>query len=185
MVTQQNQSFQVFTSKTWDRATTNVNIGDYIRAPFTPVMQVIDKDVYPDGQTWLLVKPTSGLFTEEWVVEPEAEEESEFEQGKQHGERDAAQRLHPIYTEASCQYGAGYLQGYNGRRRLQQTKATPMPAWSVTYDDNWQFYRVWVNGRAIGRASTHEEAERLGQKYIATGRLWQEHRERVLASYAD
>lgn len=42
---------QVSTPKTWDKATARVNIGDYIRAPFTPIMQVIDKDVYPNGQT--------------------------------------------------------------------------------------------------------------------------------------
>ncbi|KJH69354.1 hypothetical protein [Aliterella atlantica] len=185
MVTQQEQSLQVATPKTWDKATTSVQVGDYIRAPFTPVMQVIDKDIYPDGQTWLLVKPTNASFTEQWVVEPEQEPQSEFEQGLQHGQNDSAQRLHPIYAQANCQYSAGYVQGYNGKPIPQQTKAPAKPLqWSVTYNDKWQWYVVWVNDRAIGRALTSEEAERIAQKYIAGEKFWQEHRGRVLAAYA-
>lgn len=55
----------------------------------------------------------------------------------------------------------------------------------MTYDEKWQWYTVWVGDRAIGRASTSEEAERVAQKYIAGRQLWQEHRERMLAAYAD
>lgn len=183
MLTQQTQSVQVSTPKTWDRATTNVNIGDIIHAPFMPVMQVIDKDIYPDGQTWLLVKPTSGSITEEWVIEAEEGQQSEFEHGLQHGQQDSGERLHPIYKEANCQYSAGYLKGYNGTPKPQQIKSPP--TWSVTYNHKWQWYVVWVGDRAIGRAFDHEEAERIGQKYIASEKLWQEHRERVLASYSD
>jgi hypothetical protein len=118
---------------------------------------------------------------------------AQYELGLQHGRNDADQRLHPIYAEASCEYSKGYLQGYSGNQNPQPKKApTAPPTWSVTYDDNWQFYRVWVGDayggsrsdhRAIGRASTSQEAEQIGQKYIATGQLWQQHRERVLAAY--
>lgn len=75
------------------------------------------------------------------------------------------------------------MQGYKGTGTSQQTKAAKPLQWSVTYNDKWQWYTVWVGDRAIGRASTSQEAERIGQKYVATGQLWQQHRERVLAAY--
>ncbi len=200
MLTQEQPTIQVCsesTPKIWDRATGRVNVGDRICVPFTPIMEVVDKDVYPNGQIWLLVKPNSGSYTEEWLLDAEDdiqqpaetqplfEEEEEFKQGFQHGQYDADKRLPRIYTQASCQYSVGYVQGYNTIHNPQQAKAPAAPpTWSVTYSDKWQWYVAWVGNRAIGRASTHEEAERIGQKYIATGRLWQEHRERVLASYA-
>ena len=62
MLTQQQPAIQLCsesTPKIWDRATTKANIGDIIHAPFTPVMKVINKDVYTDGRVWLKVKPTS------------------------------------------------------------------------------------------------------------------------------
>ncbi len=62
MLTQEKPTIQVrseSTPKIWDRATTKASIGDTIRAPFTPVMRVINKDVYPDGRVWLKVKPSA------------------------------------------------------------------------------------------------------------------------------
>lgn len=119
-------------------------------------------------------------------LRPKPELIADYEQGLQHGKQDAAERLHPIYAEASCEYSMGYLQGYRGIQNPQPTKASTVPvSWLVTYDDNWQFYRVWVGDRAIGRASTSQEAEQIGQKYVAIGQLWQQHRERVLAAFAD
>lgn len=55
----------------WDKPTVLAQVGDYIRVPFTPVMQVVERDVLQDGQVWLLVKPVSGSTTEEWLLEPE------------------------------------------------------------------------------------------------------------------
>lgn len=55
----------------------------------------------------------------------------------------------------------------------------------MTYNHKWQWYIVWVGDRAVGRAFTHEEAERVGQKYLTGEKFWQEHRERVLAAYAN
>lgn len=119
-------------------------------------------------------------------LRPKPEAIADYQQGLQHGQQDADQRLHPIYAEANCEYSAGYLQGYRGIQNPQLKKApTAFVSWSVTYDDNWQFYRVWVGDLAIGRASTSQEAERIGQKYVATGQLWQQHRQRVLAAFAD
>lgn len=184
MLTQTEQSLQVSTPKIWDRETTKANIGDYIRAPHTPVMQVIDKDIYANGQTWLLVQPTSGSYTEEWVVEPEEDKQTEFEQGFEHGRNDAAERLHPIYTEATCQYSTGYLKGYNSTSTPQQTKAPAAPHWTVIYDGDY-WYKAYVDRSLVGKATTYQKAEQMAQKAIASKKFWQEHRERVLASYAD
>ena len=75
MLTQEKRTIQLCsesTPKIWDRATTKANIGDTIHAPFTPVMQVINKDVYTDGRVWLKVKPTNAsCYTEEWVLDRE------------------------------------------------------------------------------------------------------------------
>lgn len=71
MLTQEKTELQVSSPKTWDKPTTQANIGDYIREPFQPIMVVVDKDTLPDGRVWLLVKPVSGSCTEEWIVEQE------------------------------------------------------------------------------------------------------------------
>ncbi|KJH69785.1 hypothetical protein UH38_22000 [Aliterella atlantica CENA595] len=181
---------QVSTPKTWDRATTAVNIGDRICIPFTPIMEVVDKDVYLDGRVWLLVKPNSGSYTEEWVLDAEDEvqqplfkEETEYKQGFEHGKLDAAKRLPPICAQAECQYSKGYLKGYSSTPTPQQTKTPTAPSWVVRYDGEY-WYKVWVGDRIVGKASTHEKAEQLAQKAIASKKFQQEHRERVLAAYA-
>ncbi len=122
MLTQEKQSVQVCsesTPKIWDRATTKANIGDTIHAPFTPVMEVVNKDIYADGRVWLKVKPTNAsCYTEEWVLDREEDDllpppQTEFEQGRNHGRLDATEKLIPLYTEAECEYSKGYVQGYN------------------------------------------------------------------------
>ena len=112
--------------------------------------------------------------------------QTEFEQAFNHGRLDATEKSIPLYTEATCEYSKGYVEGYNALAKPPVPTPPPKPrTWSVTYSDKWQWYVVWVGDRAIGRASDHEEAERIGQKYIAGEKVWQEHREKVLASYAD
>ncbi len=191
LLTQDEQLVQVSSPKIWDRATTKANIGDIVHAPFTPVMEVINKDVYTDGRVWLKVKPTNAsCYTEEWVLDREEDDllpppRTEFEQACNHGRLDATAKLIPLYTEAECEYSKGYVEGYKGQTK-PTTPTPPKPrTWSVTYNQTWQWYIVWVGDRAIGRAFDHEEAERVGQKYLASEKFWQEHRERVLASYAD
>lgn len=61
----------------------------------------------------------------------------------------------------------------------------PKPQWSITWDSKWHWYNAWVGKSYAGNASTAEEAERLAQKYIASHNSWQQHREKVLAAYAD
>ena len=65
---------QTQASKIWNKPTARAEIGDYFRIPYTPVMQVVDKDELESGQVWLLLKPTSASYIEEWVLEPEAKQ---------------------------------------------------------------------------------------------------------------
>lgn len=121
-------------------------------------------------------------------LQPKPELIADYEQGEAHGRLDAGQEIQPICIEASCAYSAGYLEGYSSfieAKEKAKASVTKLPSWSVTYNDQWEWYVVWVGDRAIARAFTHEEAERIAQKYIATGRLWQEHRQRALAAYAN
>ena len=194
MITQEKRTIQVgseSTPKIWDRATTKANIGDTIHAPFTPVMEVINKDVYTDGRVWLKVKPTNASYTEEWVLDHEEDDalpplQNEFDQGFNHGRIDATDKSIPLYTEAECEYTKGYVEAYKQHTEPYIPLPLPKPlTWSCTYNSNWQWYVVWVGDRAIGRASDYQEAERIGQKYLASEKVWQEHRERVLASYSD
>jgi len=134
---------QVQAPRTWDKATAQAQIGDYIRVPFAPVMSVVNRDLLESGQVWLLVKPVTGTCTEEWVLEseplvekpqhleqqpqltgfagdsvscqlrPAQIDEARYQQGFAHGESDAQAKLEPGYDRVSCQYTAGYLAGYN------------------------------------------------------------------------
>ncbi len=71
MLTQHKPQSQVQAPKTWDKPTAQARVGDYIREPFQPIMVVVERDRLPDGKVWLLVKPVSASYTQEWVVEAE------------------------------------------------------------------------------------------------------------------
>lgn len=216
MLTQEKRPSQVSTPKTWKKATAQAEIGDCFHIPFTPILQVVEKEILKSGRVWLKVKPTSSSYTEEWILEPELAVEpseqvekvvvqadgfagdsvstmlrptqealTEFDSGRHHGQQDAAERLHPMYTKVNCQYSAGYLAGYSNTPNPKQPEtATPPLSWSVTYNAEWDWYIVWVGERAVDRAMNHEEAEQKAQKYIAADKFWQEHRQAVLAAYA-
>jgi len=110
---------------------------------------------------------------------------AEYESGIAHGKLDAANKMHPICSEATCHYSQGYLAGYNDIMRSQpQPEAVAPPQWSVTWNAKWQWYEVWVGNAHAGRASNHEEAERIAQKYLAAEKLRSAHRELVLAAFA-
>jgi hypothetical protein len=110
---------------------------------------------------------------------------AEYESGLAHGKLDAASRMHPICTEATCPYSRGYLVGYNEILRSQpQPETAAPPQWSVTWNAKWQWYEVWVGKAHAGRASNHEEAERIAQKYLGAEKLRSAHRELVLAAFA-
>ena len=194
MLTQSKPTIQVRSEsipKIWDRATTKANIGDTIHAPFTPVVKVVNKDVYTDGRVWLKVKPvTASCYTEEWVLDREEDDalpppQTEFEQGRNHGRLDATDKSIPLYTEASCEYSQGYVQGYNALAKPVVPTPVALPlTWSVTHNPTDPWYVIWVDERAIGRAFDHEEAVRVAQqtvqKYVSSEQFRQEHRERVL-----
>lgn len=217
MLTQEEPSATVSAPQIWDKPTPLAQVGDIIRIPFVPVMQVVDRDILKDGRVWLLVRPTTGSTTEEWVVEPLQVEErqqqllqkpqdeplaagdsvrdrlqekleaiEEFEMGRRYGQHDAAGRLHPICTEATCPFSTGYLEGYSSFSSVQQQ---PQPVkqteWSVTYDPKWQWYQAWVGARCVGRGATYQEAERIAQQYIATDEMIRRQNAAVLAAYAD
>lgn len=109
---------------------------------------------------------------------------TEYEQRRCHGQADAAERQHPIYAKPKSEYAIGYLEGYKSYSSQQQPAPTQPVEWSVTYDPRWQCYQAWVKERCIGHASTHEEAERLAQKYIATDEMIRRQNLKVLAAYA-
>jgi hypothetical protein len=83
MVTQQKLHSQVQAPKTWDKPTAQARLGDYIHEPFQPIMVVVDRDRLPDGKVWLLVKPVSARYTEEWIVEQEPALEPQQQQPQQ------------------------------------------------------------------------------------------------------
>ena len=103
-------------------------------------------------------------------LQPHQEAETEFEQGRLHGRNDAVAGWHPIYKKPATEYATGYLNVYTGvlhpRTELQHVSAPP-ETWSVTYDPTWQWYQAWVGFSCIGQGTTHQEAERIAQKYIA------------------
>lgn len=75
MITQQKAELQALSPQTWDKPTAQARVGDYIREPFQPIMAVVEKDVLPDGNVWLLAKPVSASYTQEWIIEPEPAQE--------------------------------------------------------------------------------------------------------------
>lgn len=110
---------------------------------------------------------------------------AEYESGLAHGRLDAANRMRPICAEATCPYSQGYLTGYNDIERSQpQPETVASPQWSVTWNSKWHWYEVWVGNAWAGRASNHESAERIAQKYLAAEKLRCSHRELVLAAFA-
>lgn len=201
----------------WDKLTALAQIGDYFHVPFTPVMQVVDRDTLEDGQVWLLLKPSTGSsYTEEWILKPEQpvgtqqqpeqepqpvgfagdsvayqlqpteEAHTEFSQGRTHGQQDAAAKLHPMYTQPESEYAAGYVSGYDSELSPSpQEEVIEPPTWSIQYDPNWDWYRVWVGDSCIGHGTDYQQAERIAQRYIAAKEFWQQHRQVVVAAYAD
>ena len=112
--------------------------------------------------------------------------QAEFSQGRCHGQQDAASRRHRMYTQPLSEYAAGYLEGYNSYiNPSPQPEVIESPRWSVQYDPNWDWYRVWVGSRCIGHGTDYQQAERIAQRYIAAKEFWQQHRQVVVAAYAD
>ena len=118
-------------------------------------------------------------------LQPKEKAIADFESGFAHGKLDAANKLEPMCCKADCHYSSGYLAGYNSFHQLKpQPEIKQSIQWRMSWNSKWQWYEVWACNAHIGRASNHEEAERIAQKYIAAEQLRQQHRELVLAAYA-
>lgn len=119
-------------------------------------------------------------------LQPTIEATTEFEQGRLHGQNDALAGWHPIYKEPATAYASGYLSGYKGvlNPTTQQSKISAPQEWSVSYDPKWQWYQAWVGDQCIGQGTTHQEAERIAQKYIAINELIKRQNAAVMAAYA-
>jgi len=111
--------------------------------------------------------------------------ETEFEQGRIHGQNDALAGWHPIYTQPSTEYATGYLSGYNEilNPAPEHPKASKPLEWSVCLDPRWGLYQAWVGDRCIGHSATHEEAERLAQRYIAVDEMIRRQNAVVMRAY--
>ena len=118
-------------------------------------------------------------------LQPTLSAPTEFETGHHHGQADAAERLHPIYTKPKSESAIGYLEGYHGSSSQQQPAPTQPVEWSVDYDPKWHWYRAWVKDRCIGHGSTPEDAERIAQRYIATDEMIRRQNAAVLKAYSD
>lgn len=216
----QSGTFQI-----WDEPTALAQVNDYIRQPYAPIMQVVEKETLPNGKMWLLVKPESGFYTEEWLLEPQSTESLEepqpaatetgnlaagmagdcvsvklrpqvatvanYEQGYTHGQRDAAERLHPMYAVSSCDYSGGYLDGYNAAlnstQALQQPSTIKQIEWSVKEDPcNSGLYQVWIKDRCLlEKATSYSEGERIAQRYVATDELIKRQNAAVMMAIAE
>ena len=92
MVTQQKLQSQVQAPQTWDKPTAQADVGDYIREPFQPIMIVVDRDRLPDGRVWLLVKPVSASYTQEWILDSEPAQERQEQPQHTHLQKEEIQQ---------------------------------------------------------------------------------------------
>ena len=122
-----------------------------------------------------------------YQLQPATEATTEFEQGRLHGRNDALAKWHPIYKKPATEYATGYLAGYdevlNPRTQPIDVSAPP-ETWSVSYDSKWDWYRAYVGFSCIGQGTTHQQAERIAQRYIAMNELIRRQNAAVMAAYA-
>ncbi len=98
-------------------------------------------------------------------LEPESTTDAEV--GHCHGQQDiSASRSHCL-TSANA-----------------EVNVSKPPAWSVTFNERWGWYDAWAAKHWCGRAATHEEAERLAQRYIGMDEMIRRQNAAVMRSYA-
>jgi hypothetical protein len=110
MLTQEKHFPQVSAPQVWDKPTAEANVGDYFYIPFTPTMQVVEKDTLSDGRVWLLVKPTNDSYTEEWVLESEPAIEPQRQLPAQLEKTEPQQPVGIAGDTVSCQWRSHQLQ---------------------------------------------------------------------------
>ena len=138
----------------------------------------------PSGKE--LQQVCNAIDEESYQLQPYKEAETEFQQGRLHGQNDALARWHPIYKEPATEYATGYLSGYNAvlNPKAQSIEVSTPQEWSVSYDSTWQWYQAWVGFKCIGQGTTRQEAERLAQKYIAINKIIRRQNAVVMTAYA-
>jgi len=137
---------QVKQPQTWDKPTALAQVRDEIRASFTPVMQVVEREVLADGRVRLLVKPVFASTFEEWVLDPESVVEqqpitasSETTANKQPAGLagdSVADRLQPDW-EAIAEYSSGCTHG-------KHHAASRMPP--ICQEANCPYSQGYLNG---------------------------------------
>ena len=134
----------------------------------------------------LEVAPIQPVTTPERPAEPTPKVESEFDQGRTHGQHDALQGWHPIHKKPATDYARGYLSGYNaGLNPISpQVEVSKPVVWTVSFDKKWHWYWVWVGKHCIGQASTYQDAERMATKQIATDKIIHTQNEAVMKTYS-
>lgn len=156
-----SSKIQTQAAKTWDKPTARANIGDRFEIPFTPIMQVVNKDILDNGRVWLLVKPYSGAATEEWLLDPEPALEPQQQQPQQ-------EKTEPIQTAGF----AGDTVGVN--LRLTQKAFATIAEWEEAAGLIPPGYRI-KNGRFYdsrgGRCNLPSTKLSLRQVDILTGAL--------------
>jgi len=105
--------------------------------------------------------------------EPTPKTETEFQQGRIHGQNDAESGWHPIYPEPLTECAKGYLAGYSIVLNpvVEQTEISKPLEWLVYLNSQWGLYQAWVGARCVGHGTTYEEAERVAQKYVAADEM--------------
>lgn len=104
MLTQDRLFSQARTPKVWDELTLQAEIGDYFHLPYTPIMEVVEKETLSNGRVWLQVKPRSGSYVEEWVLQPETlEQHSQQQHLSQVAETEATQPVEFTLDSLGCQ----------------------------------------------------------------------------------
>ncbi len=175
----------------WDKPTALAQVGDYIRvAPVMRVVErkslsngrvwllVKPSNASADPEEWVVEaelpakeqqqpeqeQQPVGFAGDSVSVElqPTRDAIAEFETGRCHGQQDAASRRHRMYTQPLSEYAAGYLEGYDSiLNPSPQTEVIEPVGWSIQYDSNWDWYRVWVGDSCIGHGSNYQQAERI------------------------
>lgn len=144
-----DSKIQTQAPQVWDKPTAQANIGDRFYIPCTPIAQVVDKDILADRRVWLLVKPVSGSYTEEWIVQPEpaVEPQQQPQLGKTElqqpvgfaGDTGSA-KLQPNW-EAQREYESGMAHGKldsaHGSQMICQKASCP---YSCGYLDGYSSY---------------------------------------------
>ncbi len=162
MVTQEKPQSQAQAPQTWDKPTAQASIGDRFHISCMPIMQVIDKDILEDGRVWLLVKPVSGSYTEEWIVQPEPAVESRQQQPAQLEKTELQQPVGFAGDTVSCQLQLTQKSFATYAEWEEATKLIP---------PGYRLKNGWFYDSAGGRCNFPSRRLSQRQRDILTGKI--------------